>query len=75
MANPSLARRASLRTLKRGGRTAEELWRNMRSSMLQAAREDGWRESELAAALTDLYMDMEIVFGKCVMKKADEAIK
>jgi hypothetical protein len=46
----------------------------MRASIIQTSKEDGWRLAELAAALADLYLDMQIVFGKRVMEKADEAL-
>lgn len=67
--------RKSLRTLKRNGMTAEELWRTSRAKIIENSKQDGWRISELAASLADFYMDMEVVFGKRVMQKADAAIK
>lgn len=71
----TLSLRSALRVLKRSGKTAEELWREHRAQIIQNAREGGWRDSELAASLAELYMDMEVVFGKRVMQKADAAVK
>jgi len=67
--------RKAMRQLKRSGKSAEELWRESRAGIIESAKNGKWRESELIASLADFYMDMEVVYGKNAMKKADAAVK
>lgn len=67
--------RKAMRQLKRSGKSAEELWREGRAGIIESGKAGKWRESEVVASLADFYMDMEIVYGKSVMKKADATVK
>jgi hypothetical protein len=61
--------RKALRSLRANGQTPAQIWDGLRSGRNQAAKEQGWRTSELAMAMAIDYTQMEIVFGKKTMDR------
>ena len=70
-----LGMRKLLRQLKRKGQTAEEVLKQLVNGRMEAYKSQGWKMSELAAALADDWENMEIVFGKKTMAKIDRKAK
>lgn len=64
--------RAPLRRLKAAGTSALEAWNMIDLGRRKAAKEDGWRISELCAALATDWEDLEAVYGKRAMKAVKE---
>lgn len=61
--NERLFRRAKL-----AGLTAEEVWATVSGAIETAAREQGWRPSERAAALADRALAIRRTYGKAATR-------